>query len=156
MHAYFICGILCVMHKDFYASGFLFHPRSQQILLQQQNSADTESVWDLFGDKRLDKETEEETFRRAIYSNLRLKLKPRAIKPVYSYYREDKNKNNYICYAKVEKLEKFQNKKNLFAWFTFKQIQKLNVSEQTRQDILVGQRVIYSSVRKRLGLRTIG
>jgi len=145
------------MHNDFYASGFLYHSKTQQILLQQQNDKDTESKWSLFIGEKLGEETEEETFRRTIYSSLRLKLKPRAVKPIYSYFHSDKNKNNYICYAKVETLGEFENlKQKLFGWFTFKQIQKINVSEQTKQDIVVGKRVIESALRKKLGERTIG
>jgi hypothetical protein len=59
-------------------------------------------------------------------------------------------------YAIVNKLEKFpDNAKTLFSWFTFKQIQKLHISNQIKQDIIVGQRVIDSAIRKSLGQQTI-
>jgi ADP-ribose pyrophosphatase YjhB (NUDIX family) len=144
------------MHKDFYASGFLYHPKSQQILLQQPNTADSETGWSLFGGEGLNKETAEETFKRVLYLHLRLEIKPKNIFPIYSYFHTDKGKNNYLHYAIVRKLEIFPNtKKTLFSWFTFKQIQKMHISDQIKQDIIVGQRVIDSAVRKSLGQQTI-
>ena len=144
------------MHKDFYASGFLYHPKSQQILLQQPNTADSGTEWSLFEGEGLDEETAAETFKRVIFAHLRLELKPKNIFPIYSYFHDNKGKNNFIHYAIVKKLETFPNtKKALFSWFTFKQIQKLRISNQIKQDIIVGQRVIDSAVRKSLGQQTI-
>jgi hypothetical protein len=144
------------MHKDFYASGFLYHPKSQQILLQQPNTADGGTEWSLFEGEGLDRETAAETFKRIVFSHLHLELQSKNIFPIYSYLHDDKGKNNFIHYAIVKKLEIFPNtKKTLFSWFTFKQIQKLHISNQIKQDIIVGQRVIDSAVRKSLGQQTI-
>src|SRR4030067_1565215 len=143
-----------IMHKDFYASGFLYHPRSQQILLQQINSANNDSTWSLLGGSNKKKENFEEAFLRIINSHLKLKLKPSFIHPVYDYFNIGKNKKIYIYYANVSKRGKFKGKKKIFSWFTFRQIQKLPIPEQIRHDIVVGQRVIESSIRKRLGFRT--
>jgi len=144
------------MHKDFYASGFLYHPKSQQILLQQPNTADMGAEWSLFEGKSLNGETAERAFKRIIHSHLHLELKPKNIFPIYSYFHTDKGKHNYIHYAIVRKLETFPNtKKTLFSWFTFKQVQKLHISDQIKQDIIVGQRVIDSAMRKSLGQQTI-
>ncbi|HUD05282.1 MAG TPA: hypothetical protein VMR59_04840 [Patescibacteria group bacterium] len=145
------------MHKDFYASGFLYHPKTQQILLQQPNTASTETEWSLFEGECLVKETAGEAFKRIIYSHLHLELKPKSIFPIYSYFHEGKGKNNFLHYAIVRKLEKFpDSKKALFSWFTFKQIQKMHIPDQIKQDIIVGQRVIDSAMRKSLGQQTIG
>jgi hypothetical protein len=144
------------MHNDFYASGFLYHPKSQQILLQQPITADGETEWSLFEGENLGEETGVETFKRVIFSHLHLDLKPKNIFPIYSYFHDDKGKNKFLHYAIVRKLETFPNtKKAIFAWFTFKQIQKLHISDQIKQDIIVGQRVIDSAVRKSLGQQTI-
>ncbi|HYM65004.1 MAG TPA: NUDIX hydrolase [Candidatus Sulfotelmatobacter sp.] len=145
------------MHKDFYASGFLYHSKSQQILLQQETSADSQSQWALFGgENKASEKTPEEAFERIIYVHLRFKINPKNVFAVYSYPHQDKNKDNFIHYAEIRKLEKFKNtRKKLFSWFTFKQVQKLKLSEQTKQDIMVSQRVIASSIRKKLGERTI-
>jgi hypothetical protein len=144
------------MHKDFYASGFLYHPKTQQILLQQSSTADSGTEWSLFEGDCLDKETTAEAFKRAIFSHLKLDLKPKNIFPIYSYFHEGKGKNNFLHYAIVRKLETFPNTKNAsFAWFSFKQIQKLHIPDQIKQDIIVGQRVIDSAMRKSLGQQTI-
>jgi hypothetical protein len=144
------------MHKDFYASGFLYHSRSQQILLQQQNPADKEPMWVLFGGERLGNETSEETFLRVIHAILRLKLKLTAIRPIYKYFHEEMKRDHYISYAKIGRLENFPATKTaIFAWFNLKQVQKLNLSEQAKHDIMVGQRVIDSATRKSLGQQTI-
>ena len=99
------------MHKDFYASGFLYHPKTQQILLQQPNTASTETEWSLFEGECLVKETAGEAFKRIIYSHLHLELKPKSIFPIYSYFHEGKGKNNFLHYAIVRKLEKFPDSK---------------------------------------------
>jgi ADP-ribose pyrophosphatase YjhB (NUDIX family) len=144
------------MHKDFYASGFLYHPKTQQILLQQPITADTQDQWSLFEGESLNNEAAAQTFKRVIFFHLKLELKPKNIFLIYSYLHDDKGKNNFIHYAIVRKLEKFPDtKKTLFAWFTFKQIQKMRISNQVKQDIIVGQRVIDSAVRKSLGQQTI-
>lgn len=144
------------MHNDFYASGFLYHPRTQQILLQQENTADIEPTWALFGGEGTDGETAEEAFKRIINSALRFNLKPNAIFQIYNYFHEEKRKNSYVCYARVRKMEKFQSNKNItYAWFTFKEIQKLHIPDKVKQDIIVGQRVIDSAIRKSLGQQTI-
>lgn len=145
------------MHKDFYASGFLYHARSQQILLQQQSTADSESTWLLFEGKSLGSETAEEAFFRVINTILRPKLKLTAVFSVYKYFHEETKKDRHISYAKIGRLENFPATKNtIFAWFSFKQAQKLNLSEQAKHDIMVAQRVIDSATRKSLGQQTIG
>jgi hypothetical protein len=140
------------MHKNIYASGFLYHSRTQQILLQQENIDN--SQWSLFSGDNEDIEDIKEAFLKIINKHLKLELKPSSICPVYNYL--DNGKNIHIFYANVKKVEKFFDKKKTFSWFTFKQIQKLLLSEQVKQDIIVSQRVIDSSIRRKMGLRTIG
>jgi hypothetical protein len=145
------------MHKDFYASGFLYHPNSQQILLQQQNSASDNPGWSLFGKKAVKDKSGEETFKQLFYEEFNIKLSKNKIKSVYYYFSKELNKDQNIYYAEVKSLHRFsKSKKNGLAWFTFKQIQKLNLSDQTKHDIIVSQRVIDSSIRKSLGQQTIG
>lgn len=145
------------MHKDFYVSGFLYHPKSQQILLQQENSADENPLWSLFGKKAIKNKTCEETFIDIFHEELSIELKLRNVTPIYTYSLKEKDASCNIYYAVVKKLHKSSGSaKTEFAWFNFKQIQKLNLSEQAKHDIVVGQRVIDSSVRKSQGLRTIG
>jgi hypothetical protein len=144
------------MHNDFYASGFLYHPKTQQILLQQEITAELEPTWALFGGDSLGNETSEEAFKRIIKSALKLDLKLNTICQIYNYFHDEKKKDGFVHYAKVRKLEKFlSNGKFNYGWFTFKEIQKLHIAEKVKQDIVVGQRVIDSAVRRSLGQQTI-
>lgn len=141
------------MHKNFYASGFLYHAPSQRILLQQKSStADISSSWLLFGG-HLEKEEPEALFKDIIFKFLGIEI--RVVKPVYSYFNDSTNEFQYIVYSQLRKFQSFSSKKGLtFAWFSFKEILKLKITEQTKHDIVIGQRVIEAAIRKRLGLHT--
>lgn len=116
--------------KNCYFGGFLYHVDSQQILLQQ-NSSDPELKWTLL-----------ENFNKKNY--------PEAILPVYDYVL--KGEKHVISYAEVTDLKDFPVIKNLsFKWFTLKEISKLPLSRQTKQDIIIGRRVIDSQMRKMMG-----
>ena len=145
------------MHKDFYASGFLFHLPTQQILLQQQKNAKNASpTWSLFVTKSKAKEDEKTAFRRIIHKTLKVKLSLKDIEPIYVYFDEGMDRNNSLLYGKVGRVKNFPSKKGIsFSWFTFKQVLKLPVDEQTKHDIVVGQRVVASKARKLQGLQTL-
>lgn len=141
----------------FYASGFLYHPASGQILLQQQNSPGKAATWSLLGSLARNGETSQENFQRLVQTFLKIKLSTSAIHFVYDYFHKGLHKKHHVSYAEVEKLNVFPpTKKMVFAWFSIKEITKLPLSAQTKQDIIVGQRVIDSSVRKKAGELTIG
>lgn len=145
------------MHKDLYASGFLYHPRSQQILLQQSTDPNDKQKWSLFEGKRLVDESSEEAFKRIALEILNIKLNHSSIHLVYEYFHPQMGRNQSITYAEVKTQKKLMATKGLlFGWFTFRQISRLGLSEQTKQDLTVGQRVIDSAMRKSLGQRTIG
>src|ERR1035437_6018589 len=92
------------MHKDFYASGFLYHPKTQQILLQQPVTADGTAEWSLFEGEALGDETAADAFKRSIFSHLKLDIKAKNIFPIYSYFHDGKGKNNFLHYAIVKKI----------------------------------------------------
>ena len=141
------------MPKKFYASGFLYHPDSTKILLQQENSHDPKSLWSMLGSKNVGSETSQENFVRNAKSFLHLDLLANAVFCVYDYLHLGKN---YVSYTEVKKLTDFpQIGKTIFAWFKIKEITKLSLSDQTRQDLTVGQRVIDSGVRKKAGGQTL-
>jgi hypothetical protein len=149
-------AIIVLMHKGFYASGFLYHLPSEQILLQQQHGNDKLPLWSLFGEPILSSETAEVTFQRAIYSLLNIKLALKSIYPIYTYFHKDMGKNNTIVYAEVKKLHRLSSVNTVkYAWFTLKQVFKLQLLEQTKHDIIIGQRVINARMRKSLGLQTL-
>lgn len=144
------------MHKDLYASGFLYHPATSQILLQQSISENENAPWSLFGESIKGK-SGQETLKDIIYEKLNIKLSLKNINIIYNYFSKELNKDNNVYYAEVKRLHKVPNTKKInCGWFTFKKIQKMNISVQTKHDIVVGQRVIESSIRRSLGEQTIG
>jgi hypothetical protein len=143
------------MHKDFYASGFLYHSRTQQILLQKGKQTDPDTTWLLPRIKSLKNETEKETFKRLLNILFCLDVKTESIFPVYNYYHEALKKNNYISYVKVQKTEDYSCEDVFYEWFYIGEILKHSLSPQTKQDITVMQRVIDSSIRKLNGEKFI-
>ena len=142
------------MHKDFYASGFLYYPLTQQILLQQNsNPSPASPSWTLLGRPYSQEEDPEIVLKSIILTLLDIKIT--GILPVYSYVDENTNSNQFIGYSIAKSKKKFSEiKENIFGWFSFKDILKLQIEEQTKHDIIVGQRVIEAAERKRLGQHT--
>lgn len=141
------------MHKGFYASGFLYNPDSEQILLQQQLSSLTSS-WSLFENTYIEEDKGQETFTKTIKQLLHVRLD--SIHPVYSYIDEVLGKNQYVFYAVCYKTKPLKNTKDqVTQWFSFKEVTKLNIPEQIRHDIIVGQRVIEAAGRKSRGEHTL-
>lgn len=144
------------MHKKFYASGFLYHPPTQQILLQQQIGIDSSSSWSLIGGENKNKETAEISFKRILDFLLDLHVTLSAIYPIYAYFDQHNATSHSISYAEVKKMKQFPSVKGMtFSWFNRRQIYKIGLDEQTRQDVTIGLRVIDAKVRKSLGLRTL-
>jgi hypothetical protein len=135
------------MHKKSYASGFLYHLPSQQILLQQQPIESTStSPWILFSEPYTGDEMPEQIFKEKILKILNVKIN--TVHPIYTYFDEPNNASHFIVYSKLNKLQEFPPQNGLnFAWFAFKEIVKLNVLKQTKHDIVVGQRVIDAAAR---------
>lgn len=138
------------MHKNFYASGFLYNPYSQQILLQQQALSTTLfSPW-LFGGFYKEKEAPEIIFKNIIFDLLDIRID--AVYPVYSYFNENTSTNQIIVYSELKVFQNFSSKNGIaFVWFSFKDVAKLHIAEQIKHDIVVGQRVIDAALRKQRG-----
>ena len=137
------------MAHALYASGFIFHPPTQQILLQQTSP---ETVWSLIGGTHVSTETAEKAFQRIVKSVLKINIALSSIHPIYAYIREDMGRKHSILFAEILDIKKIPTKKGtLFTWFSRKQITKLPLDPQTKQDIIVGQRVIDSRLREVLG-----
>ncbi len=131
------------MHKQsFYASGFLYNLKTQQILLLQSPD-DTKSCYSMLGGEGFEGEEAQVTFQRVINKLLNLNLKPKDIYPIYDYFQEKQGRTNYVFYAEVKKTPAFKSiRKNTLSWVTFNETLKLLFSDHTKQDIIVGERVI--------------
>lgn len=137
------------MQTSFYTSGFLYSPKTHQILLlQPKQKADAVSFWSTFGGECKEGEEAPLTFRRIISKLLNINLKTNDIHPVYDYFQSSRNKFNYVFYAEVGKTKKFSDSKNgILSWFSFRETLKLPFTTQTKQDIVVGERVINAKWR---------
>lgn len=142
------------MHNDFYASGFIYHLPSQQILLQQRHPSTTTAFpWGLF-ENELPADMQPETVFKNTLQHL-LGITVDAIYPIYSYFNEETKKNYSLLYATIEKLQEFPQKEEIsFRWFPFKDVLKLQAEAQIKHDIVVGQRVIEAARRKANGEHT--
>lgn len=141
------------MHKTFYASGFIYHLPSQQILLQQQAPSSLAFPWLLFEKEHLPNEQPNEVFRSIIFNFLGIVLD--STDPIYSYLNEATQKTNSLLYGTIKVLQEFPSKNGFtFRWFSFKEVLKLQATEQTKHDIVVGQRVIEAAGRKERGEHT--
>lgn len=129
------------MHKTFYASGFIYHLPTQQILLQQkQSTLIPASPWILFEKEHAETKNPEEVFKKTFSKLLNSNLNN--LNKIYSYT-QDHLKNYSLFYATIDQLKEFSPKNGyVFKWFSFKEIVRLKTNQQTKHDIMIGQRVI--------------
>lgn len=132
------------MIKTFYVSGFLYHPTSEQIVLQQENILNNPlSLWKMFGDFNRDGENPQSTFQRIILEELHIKLPLLNVLPVYEHDYNKRKTMHYVFYAEVKKLHTFPvSDTKTYSWFTFRQTTKMHFTDQSKQDIIISERVI--------------
>jgi hypothetical protein len=129
------------VHKPTFASGFLYHSASQQILLQQLGTEENNKLV-LFRGVSHNGETPLAVFQQCLEKELGIKIPAASIHPVYDYV-HDKLGEQFIFYVDVtEVTPKTYKSKNKTEWFLLSKISKYVMSEQTRHDIVVGERVI--------------
>lgn len=137
------------MHKSFYASGFLYHLATQQILLQQSSlSNNPSSTWNMFGGESCEGEDAQTAFQRIMLERVNIRLEAKCLFPVYDYFYNTLNKIHYVFYAEVKRLYTFPLfDRGVLSWFTFKQTAKLGLSDQAKHDVIVSERVINAAAR---------
>lgn len=137
------------MQTSFYASGFLYSLKTHRILLlksQKKDSADF--LWSTLGGECVAGEEAEVAFARIINELLNLNLKTKDIHPIYDYFHDEKDKNNYVFYAEVKSPKELSSlQEDTFSWVTFHDMPKLLFSAHSKQDVIVGERVIHAKWR---------
>lgn len=134
------------MHKPFYASGFLYNLKTNQILLLQSSA-----YYSMLGGESKEGEEAQITFQRIMNKVLNLNLKNKDIYPIYDYFHDTLDKINYVFYAEVKSPKTFNSfKKSTLSWVSFSETLKLLFSPHTKQDVIVGERVI--NLKRRLAL----
>ncbi|OGG12498.1 hypothetical protein A2875_04465 [Candidatus Gottesmanbacteria bacterium RIFCSPHIGHO2_01_FULL_46_14] len=131
------------MHKRLLVSGFLYHAKTEQILLHQ-----IAPHWSMFGGISQNGESAQEVFTRIMQELINVKLQAKHIYPVYDYFSESAHKVHYIFYAEIKSMPTFpMESASILSWFTFKQTIKLAVREETKHDIIISERVIKAQAR---------
>ncbi len=87
-------------------------------------------------------------FQRIVNELLNLNLKTKNIFPVYDYFYSKRAKNNYVFYGEVKKHQSFNClKEGSYCWVSFNEISKLMFANSSKQDVIVGERVISAKWR---------
>lgn len=139
------------MQDSFYASGILYNLKTQQILLlKSEEQDDKPSNWSILGGHSRVGEDALTAFIRIIQESLNLNLKQKNIYPVYDYFHDALNKVNFVFYAEVGRPQISATlKKDIPSWVSFKETLKLAFNAQTKQDVVVSERVISAKSRDR-------
>ncbi|OGE37037.1 hypothetical protein A3B45_04110 [Candidatus Daviesbacteria bacterium RIFCSPLOWO2_01_FULL_39_12] len=137
------------MQNSFYASGFLYSLKTHQILLLQPRQKNgIPPIWSMPGGEGKEGEEAYLAFQRVIYKIFNLNLNAKHIYPVYDYFHATRNKVNYVFYAEVGSTKTFNTPRgDLLSWFSFSETSKLPFNPQTKQDLVVGERVINAKWR---------
>ena len=136
------------MQSLFYVSGFLYSLKTNQILLLQSYQEGKDCLCSILGGDSIDEEESVAAFQRIINKSLDINLKAKDIYPVYDYFHKTRNKLNYVFYAEVKSTKKFNDlERGRPSWLTFSETLKLSFTPQTKQDVIVGERVINAKLR---------
>lgn len=92
-------------------------------------------------------------FQRIVHKQLNIELKTKDIHPVYDYFHNISNKLNYVFYAEIKNVKNFESDQDNLSWFTFSETVKLPFTSQTKQDLVVGERVINAKWREEEAIR---
>lgn len=112
-------------------------------MLKSQKGDDMTYLWSTIGGESKEGEEAEATFQQIVNKILNINLKIKHIFPIYDYFDETLDKVNYVFYAEVSSPREFSSfQENTFSWVAFHETLKLLFSARTKQDVMVGERVI--------------
>ena len=118
-------------------------------MLQLEPKDDISSAWSTLGGESKEGEEAQVTFQRIIQEMLNVNVKMKNIYPIYDYFHDTLDKVNYVFYAEVKNPQIFNSlKESAFSWLAFNQTFKLLFSAHTKQDVIVGERVINAKWRE--------
>jgi len=134
------------VHTSFYASGFLYHSPSRQILLQQLNKGNDQRLV-LFRAKSQKGKTPQTIFQDCIEKALDITIATTSIHLVYDYIHDNLGEH-FIYFAEIaDKTPPTYPSGNKTDWVSLSKLSKYPMSEQTRHDIIIGERVIQSLMK---------
>lgn len=135
------------VHNSYYASGFLFHSPSQQILLLQ-SVLDSDTPWSII---RVPHTSSDDPLRAfTSHTSRLLNVAQLNVRPVYSYVDKKSQIQHSIFFADVVTCQNYpETTEYRYRWFELKDLRKLRISDSIRHDIVVGTRVIAAGEREK-------
>lgn len=132
------------MQTPFYTSGFLYSLKTHKILILESKQKDNvASFWSTLGGESEKGEDAQTAFRRIVQKKLNVKVKAKQIYPIYDYFHNTRNKINYVFYAEADSSKTYTARgEDIPSWLSFSETFKLPFNLKTKQDIVVGERVI--------------
>lgn len=137
------------MQTSFYASGFLYSLKTHKILLiSSKQKEDQPSLWSTLGGDGKEGENAQTAFQRIANKLLNLSLNKKDIYSVYDYSHDELEKVNYVFYAEVKSSKEFDSfNEDTYSWVAFNETSKLPFTAHSKQDVIVGERVINAKWR---------
>jgi len=136
------------VNNSYYTSGFIYSPKTNQILLLKDKKENGDLLWTTFTGNPCKEEDTILAFQKFISKLLGVNIKAKDIYSVYDYFVDEKNIHHYVFYAEVSSPRKLKHLKDeCFCWVSFEETPKLKFQGRTKQDIIVGQRVINAKWR---------
>ena len=91
--------------KAFFASGFLYNPKTKEVLLHKRdgNTDVNPNKWGFFGGSSEGNETPTRTFIREMHEELGIKLVESEIIPLCDYENVKRNTHRYVFYVVSDK-----------------------------------------------------
>jgi hypothetical protein len=133
--------------KSFYTSGFLYHSPTHQILLQQYAPDDKQPLT-LFQVKGSKGENPSDVFHRFIQETLDITLSADAVLPIYDYV-HNRLGDQFVFYVDTKEMIQPANETNATTWVPLAKLSKAHLAEQTRHDIIIGERVIRAALEQK-------
>jgi hypothetical protein len=131
------------VQNSFTVSGFLYHSDSQQILLRQHAHGNENNLV-FFGENGKHGSDPQTVFQHCMEKALGISIASSSIHPVYDYIHTQLGEN-FIFFVEITNDTHTRHEPVINSeWIPMAKITKFPMSEQTRHDIIIGQRVIRS------------
>lgn len=117
-------------------------------MLKSPQKDSPDFLWSTIGGESSEGEEVQVTFQRIINELLDLNLKTKDIYPVYDYFHDTRDKTNYVFYGEVKSPRECNRlKEDTCSWVAFREVSKLPFAAHSKQDVIVGERVISAKWR---------
>ena len=133
-------------HEQFYAGGFLYNPKVNEVFLhlRDSNTDYDPNLWAFFGGMNEAGETPAECFVRELEEETTLKIAPQQAVWLCDYLHVEYDLYRYVFYVESE-----VNREQLrltegadFDWFSLQDVEGQNLADKARSDLMLFKRKI--------------